>query len=88
MNIESFQYKGKKYYSVYVDKTSSSGILRFSHEISVTFEEDENILKFISAWHIGVSDMEWDATEESDFEQTFPGLLQDMREEIKTNNAA
>ena len=39
-------------------------------------------LIFESAWHVGVSEMSWDSSEESSFEETFPGLLEAMRNEV------
>ena len=37
---------------------------------------------FNSAWHCGVSEMEWNSSEEDSFEETFPGLLNRMRNKI------
>lgn len=74
---------GTRYCNVFVDKTSSHGILRCSHEINVTFILKNNKWVFDSAWHIGVSDMEWDSSEEDSFEDTFPGLLEEMKKGLK-----
>lgn len=82
MKIERINCKGKEYINVFVDKSTSNGLLRFGHEISVNFVKRENELIFDSAWHCGVSEMEWDSTEENSFEETFPGLLAKMRSEI------
>lgn len=82
MKIERINCKGKEYINVFVDKSTSNGLLRFGHEISVNFVKRENELIFDSAWHCGVSEMSWDSSEESSFEETFPGLLEEMRKEI------
>ena len=82
MKINHVNDKGKEYVSVFVDKSTSNGLLRFGHEISVTFLKEKDKLIFDSAWHVGVSEIEWNSSEESSFEETFPGLLSDMRNEI------
>lgn len=83
MNIEYCKENEKEHVVVYVDKSTQKGILRFGHEIQVTFLVKDTELIFQSAWHCGVSEMSWDATEEISFEETFPGLLAEMRETIK-----
>lgn len=82
MKINYIKNKGKEYISVFVDKSTSSGLLRFEHEISVTFLKEKDKLIFDSAWHCGVSEMSWDSSEENSFEEMFPGLLSEMRNEI------
>ena len=82
MKINYVNDKGKEYINVFVDKSTSNGLLRFGHEVSVTFLKEKDKLIFDSAWHIGVSEIEWNSSEESSFEETFPGLLSDMRNEI------
>lgn len=82
MKIEHIQYKGKDCINVFVDKSTSNGLLRFGHEISVNFSKEKDKLIFESAWYIGVSEMSWDSSEEDSFEETFPGLLEEMRKEI------
>lgn len=82
MVIHYDTYNGKDYCNVYVDKSSSNGLLRFSHEINIEFVKLNNEWKFNSAWHCGVSEMEWDSTEEDSFEQTFPDLLTEIRKNI------
>lgn len=72
----------ENYVYVSVDKSTRHGILHFSHEISVTFRREKEKLIFDSAWHIGVSDMDYKSDEEEMFEETFPGLLDEMRKEI------
>lgn len=74
--------KGKEYINVFVDKSTSNGLLRFGHEISVTFLKEKDKLIFDSAWHCGVSEMSWNSSEEDSFEEVFPGLLEEMRKEI------
>ena len=64
--------------NVFVDKTQTHGLLRFGHEINVSLVKENGKWKFDSAWHIGISDMEWNADEEENFNQTFPGLLAEM----------
>lgn len=83
MQYEYIEFKGKKYCNVYVDKSQTNGILRFSHEINVTFVLEDDEWKFDSAWHCGVSDMEWKADELDSFEQTFPGLYEEMVQGLK-----
>lgn len=83
MIIEHVNYNGKEHINVLADKSTQKGILRFGHEIQVTFLLKDTELIFQNAWHCGVSEMSWDATEESLFEETFPGLLTEMREAIK-----
>ena len=83
MKIETITHDGKNYINVFTDKSTSNGVLRFSHEISVTFIKEKDKLIFDSAWHCGVSDMDWRSNEENSFEETFPGLLSEMRNEIK-----
>lgn len=82
MKIEHIQYKGKEYIDVFVDKSTSNGLLRFGHEITVTFLKEKDKLIFDSAWHVGVSEMSWDSSEEDSFEETFPGLLETMKNEV------
>lgn len=82
MKIEHIQYKGKEYIDVFVDKSTSNGLLRSGHEISVTFLKEKDKLIFDSAWHVGVSEMSWDSSEEDSFEETFPGLLEAMKNEV------
>lgn len=82
MTIEHINDNGEEYINVFVDKSTSNGLLHFSHEIAVTFIRRKNELIFESAWHCGVSEMEWDSSEEKSFEETFPGLLTEMRKEI------
>lgn len=82
MKINYIKNKGKEYVSVFVDKSTSNGLLRFGHEISVIFLKEKDKLMFDSAWHVGVSEMSWDSSEEDSFEEMFPGLLSDMRNEI------
>lgn len=82
MKIEHIQYKGKEYIDVFVDKSTSNGLLRFGHEISVIFLKEKDKLIFDSAWHVGVSEMSWNSSEEDSFEETFPGLLEEMRNEV------
>ena len=72
----------ENYVYVSVDKSTRHGILHFSHEISVTFRREKEKLIFDSACHIGVSDMDYKSDEEEMFEETFPGLLDEMRKEI------
>lgn len=82
----------KEYINIYVNKSTSHeslqpnheiSVTQFSHEISVTFVKDNDNLIFDSAWHRGVSEMAWVASEEESFENTFPGLLTKLRTEIK-----
>lgn len=68
--------------TVGVDKSNGSGCIRFGHEISVTFIKKGARWIFSEAWHCGVCEMEFDSTEEDAFEDTFPGLLKEMREHI------
>lgn len=82
MKINHVNDKGKEYIDVFVDKSTSNGLLRFGHEISVTFLKEKDKLIFDSAWHVGVSEMSWDSSEEDSFEETFPGLLEAMKNEV------
>lgn len=79
MKYEYIKFEGKRYCNVYVDKTYTNGVLRCSHEINVTFLLEDGEWKFNGAWHIGVEDSEWKADEQESFEQTFPGLLEEMK---------
>lgn len=79
MKYEYIKFEGKRYCNVYVDKTYTNGVLRCSHEINVTFLLEDGEWKFIEAWHIGVEDSEWKADKQESFEQTFPGLLEEMK---------
>lgn len=82
MDINYYVFGGKQYCNVYVDKSTSNGIIRFSHEIDIVFVKVNDEWKFDGAWHCGVSEMEWDKSEEDSFEQTFPGLLSEIKKEI------
>lgn len=82
MTMNMYKNEGKEYVSVFVDKSTSNGLLRFGHEVSVTFLKEKDKLIFDSAWHVGVSEMVWDSSEEDSFEEMFPGLLEEMRNEI------
>lgn len=86
-SIEHITDDNKEYINIYVNKSTNHGLLHFSHEISVTFVKDNDNLVFDSAWHCGVSEMTWDASEEESFENTFPGLLTKLRTEIKADEA-
>ena len=80
MQVEHTMYNGNHYVNVYIDRSSSNGLLRFGHEISVNFlKRKDGYLSFKSAWHIGVSDISFNSREEEAFEQTFPGLLAEIR---------
>ena len=82
MTMNMYKNEGKEYVSVFVDKSTSNGLLRFGHEISVTFLKEKDKLIFDSAWHVGVNEISWNSSEEDSFEEMFPGLLSDMRNEI------
>lgn len=82
MTIEHISNNDEEHINVFVDKSASNGLLNFSHEIAVTFIRRKNELIFESAWHCGVSEMEWNSSEEKSFEETFPGLLTEIRKEI------
>lgn len=82
MDICFTNFNGKKYCSVTVDESCFNGILRFGHEISLTFLKDGSDWKFDSAWHCGVYEAAWNAYEEEDFDQFFPGLLDEVRKGI------
>lgn len=82
MTMSMCKNKDKEYVSVFVDKSTSNGLLRFGHEISVTFLKEKDKLIFDSAWHVGVSEMSWNSSEEDSFEEMFPGLLEEIRSEI------
>lgn len=49
MEISRYQKNEKTFFSVYADKSTSNGILRFGHEIDVVFVEENGKLKFYSA---------------------------------------
>lgn len=80
MEYDYIEDEGTLYCNVSIDKSRTVGILRFSHEISVTFAKIDGEWKFDGAWHIGVEDCEWNSSEEESFEETFPGLLAEMKE--------
>lgn len=82
MNVEFIKFDGKRYCNVDADLGRSVGILHFGHEISVTFVKDGDDWKFDGAWHVGVYEATWNSNEEDNFEQSFPGLLGEMRKEI------
>lgn len=82
MKIEHIQYKGRECVNVFADKSTSNGLLRFGHEISVNFSKEKDKLIFESAWHCGVSEMSWNSSEENSFDEMFPGLLNEMRHQI------
>ena len=79
MKYSFYKTGDKEFCNVLVDKSSSNGILKFSHEIDITFVK-EGIWKFFSAWHCGVSEMFWTATEEDDFNDLFPGVLKEIKD--------
>lgn len=82
MKIEQINDKDKEYINVFADKSTSNGLLKFGHEILVTFVKEKNNLMFKSAWHCGVSEMEWDESEENSVNETFPDLLTEVKREI------
>ena len=82
MRIEQIQYKGRECVNVFADKSTSNGLLRFGHEISVNFIKEKDKLIFDSAWHCGVSEISWNSSEENSFDEMFPGLLNEMRHQI------
>lgn len=82
MNYDYIGFDGELYCNVYVDKTTTNGILRFTKEISVTFKLD-NEWKFNGAWMIGVSEREWKVNEGDDFISEFPDLYEEMIEGLK-----
>ena len=63
-------------------KVQATDYCGFGHEISVNFSKEKEKLIFESAWHVGVSEVSWDSSEEDSFEETFPGLLEEMRNEV------
>ena len=82
MKIEHIQYKGKECINVFVDKSTSNGLLRFGHEISVNFSKEKEKLIFESAWHVVFREVSWDSSEGDSLEETVPGLLEEMRNEV------
>lgn len=82
MKLAPYVDNGTEYLDVTVNKDHKAGALRFSHEILVTFVKKDNEYVFNSAWHCGVSEMSWDQGEKDSFEETFPGLLDEMQRAI------
>lgn len=87
MKYSFYKTRDKEFCSVLVDKSSSNGILKFSHEIDITFVK-EGIWKFFSAWHCGVSEMFWTAAEEDDFNDLFPGVLKEIKDYLQDKNGS
>lgn len=67
----------------YVDASTTNSLLRFSHEITITFKKKDGQWRFDSAWHIGVCEVTYESTEADIFEKDFPGLLEEVRQGIK-----
>ena len=80
MSYDYIEFDGESYCNVFVDKTTTYGILRITKEISVNFKLDKecNEWKFNGAWMISVSDREWKANEGDDFASEFPDLYEEM----------
>lgn len=82
MKLAPYTENGTEYLDVTVNKDNRAGALRFSHEILVTLVKKGDKYVFNSAWHCGVSEMHWGQGEENSFEETFPGLLDEMQKAI------
>ena len=83
MRYDYTVFEGKQYCNVFTDRTQMKGILRFTHEISVTFVLENGEWKFNGGCHIGVFDADWRADEQDSFEQTFPNLLKEMMDGLE-----
>ena len=82
MKLAPYTENGTEYLDITVNKDNRAGTLRFSHEILVTFVKKDDKYIFNSAWYCGVSEMRWGQGEENSFEETFPGLLDEMQKAI------
>lgn len=82
IKINKYSADGLKLIDADIDKSTTNGILRFTHEITLTLQDDEN-LSFYSAYCCGVSEILWSEDEEYSFEEIYPGLISKVREAIR-----
>ena len=82
IKINKYSADGLNLIDADIDKSTTNGILRFTHEITLTLQDDEN-LSFYSAYCCGVSEILWSEDEEFSFEETYPGLISKVREVIR-----
>ena len=65
---------GARYLILDTDKSHTNGILKCSHEISITYDIKKD--KFYM-WHTGVSDYEYN---DYDFRELYPGLVKEIND--------
>ena len=82
IKINKYSANGLNLIDADIDKSTSIGILRVTHEITLTLQDDEN-LSFYSAYCCGVSEILWSEDEEYSFEEIYPGLISKVREAIR-----
>ncbi len=84
MKIEKLIVDNTPVYSTFIDSSTSCGILRFSHELSLCVTVDENGECHIrDGWEMNCGgDWSWEPGEEKEFESSHPGLLNKVAKEI------
>ena len=83
--IEKKVEDGKTIYSILIDNTKLYGILRSTHELQLEFTVDaEGNAKIHSGWEFNCGgDWTWETGEEDIMEQTHPGLLKKLADEVR-----
>ena len=70
-------------YYIFYDSSTSNGILRFTHELSVWVRKDDDI-HFIQAYEIGCGeDWTYNKEELEMFNFDHPGVLDDIKERLE-----
>lgn len=71
-------------YSVFTDQSKSSGILHFSHEISlvVRLNRVKKKVEIEEGWEIAAEDIDWCPGDEDYFEYLHPGILSQIYNKI------
>lgn len=82
IKINKYSANGLNLINVETDRSITNGILRFTHEITLTLQDDTNLL-FYSVYCCGVSEILWSEDEEYSFEEAYPGLISEVREAIR-----
>lgn len=72
----------KDTYEVCVTKNSQTGQLKCTNEIFIWFVKENNTWMFQGAWYIGVSESYYNESEINMFEQTFPGLINQVKNQL------
>lgn len=70
-------------YSIECDRSGSSGILHFSHELTLQFEMENDKLRFLIGSEIGVEDVDYSSEDWDYIKERYPGIEEEVLKTIK-----